>query len=300
MKISVEIEPPSGPYVSLHEIQDSITEEIDSYLPYVNMISITNRPVFGYSSLSTAKWLQEHIGKVDHNVRVSLHLTTRLTHYDVYTQILDAHAHNISDILPILGNPRGPKDPNYFENGFDLLGFVSYLKTGKTNYLSSKYKTMNKSGKLVDPLINPTFMIGNVIDINPCKITRSGKQVSIRENQIAYAQKKQKLGAEYLITQGFFKADYYFDFIDQAGIEIPIYAGILPARLRLIELFGLPIDTLVKQDLRGQFTTDDEKAAGNRYCKALIEDLEDRGCGQAHIYTISNTNNFFEITGIQQ
>ncbi len=300
MKISVEIEPPNLPLQSLEQMNQKLFDDIKEYIPYVEMISITNRPVYGYSSLSTAKWLQSYLISNNKDTRVSLHLTTRLSHYDVYTQILDAHANKITDILPILGHPRGPKDNNYFKNGFDILGFSSYLISGKKEYLSTKYLDMLEQGKLVQPISNSDIIVGNVIDINPYKIINEGKKIDIREKQIQFARKKEKLGAKYLISQGFYNADYYFEFVDDAELSIPVIPGILPLRLRLIELFGLPIDTISKQHLRGLFTTDEEIKVGNQYTRKLVEDLDDNGCDQVHIYSISNYNNFFDILNIDK
>lgn len=298
LEYSVEIEPPNTPFQSLESIQGMVFDEIKHYIPYTWMISITNRPVFGYSSLSTATWLQNYLLLNNRNIRVSLHLTTRLSIFDVYTQILDAHTSGVTDILPILGHPRGPMDPNYFENGFDILGFSAYLATGDIEKLTPKYRSLLHEGKLVKPIPKASFNIGSVIDINPVQITKQGRIRDIRKKQIRFAQRKEELGAKYLITQGFYNTNDYFSFIEESGISIPIIPGILPLRLRLLEIFGLPIDPLIKQNLRGQFTTEEEKIVGNKITAEIVGDLADRGCKFAHIYTMSNFRNFFEITKI--
>ena len=107
----------------------------------------------------------------------------------------------------------------------------------------------------MNPISNAVFSIGSVVDINPRKITKDNREISIRDKQIKFARLKEKHGAQYLISQGIFDAEYYFEFIDAAELSIPIIPGIIPARLRLINQFGLPINTLKKQRLRAALTT---------------------------------------------
>jgi 5,10-methylenetetrahydrofolate reductase len=301
MKVSVEIEPPTGVYTSIEERDSSIEDEIIEYIGHVEMLSITNRPVFGLSAVTMAKRVYRHIEKLAPKpFRVSLHLTTRLPHHDLFRNVLDAHRIGLSDLLPILGDPRGPRDPNYFENGFDILGFSAYLRTGNKELLTSKYQGMLDKGQLVEPINGAEFSIGSVININPVKITSSGKTVNIRDRQLSIARKKQKHGAEYLISQGSYQSQSYFDFVEQADLDIPVIAGLLPARTRLIDVFGLPIDPLQKQMLRAQLTSSDEISIGNKMAHDVYKELEDGGCEQAHVYSIGNANNFKEIVGIDR
>ncbi|MHA2251756.1 MAG: methylenetetrahydrofolate reductase [Candidatus Kariarchaeaceae archaeon] len=299
MRFSVEIEPPSGVYTSIEERDISIEEEITEYLHNVEMLSITNRPVFGLSAITMAKRVFRFANKYSDRMRVSLHLTTRLSHHDLFRNILDAHRMGLSDLLPILGDPRGPLDANYFENGYDILGFVSYLKSGNRKYLSPKYLRLLDSGLLVKAISGAKFNIGSVVDLNPVKVINGGETIDIREQQIAIAGKKARYGAEYLISQGIFDAQHYFDFIDQSELKIPIIPGLLPARSRLIETFGIPLSPLSKQTLRAQLTTKDEISIGNQMTKQVFLDLEEGGCKWVHIYSIGNPNNFKEIIGIE-
>ena len=175
MKASVEIEPPTGVYTSIEERDSSIEDEIVEYIGHVEMLSITNRSVFGLSAVTMAKRVYRHIEKIAPKpFRVSLHLTTRLSHHDLFRNVLDAHRIGLSDLLPILGDPRGPRDLNYFENGFDILAFTAYLKSGNTNLLTSKYLEMLDNGQLVEPIKSADFAIGSVINVNPVKVISSG------------------------------------------------------------------------------------------------------------------------------
>jgi len=300
MTLSVEIEPPQGAFLKIDEKDTSIYNEVTNYADLVDMISITNRPVFGLSPLTLASQVQKLVQQITpHEVRINLHLTTRLSHFDTFKSVLDAQRIGLSDLLPILGDPRGPADPNYFSNGFDILGFVSYLKTGDKNTLTSKYREMVDQGTLIGPIRDANYNIGTVVDVNPTKIFKSRKEVDIREKQIKFAKRKEKLGAEYLISQAIFDAEYYFDFVEEADLGIPILAGVMPARLRLLNAFGLPISHLKKQKLRAQFTTSEEKIVGNKIAAEVYSDLVDKGCQDLHIYSIGQPKNFEAITGFE-
>jgi 5,10-methylenetetrahydrofolate reductase len=293
--ISVELEPPKGIYDITQERLESIERELDEYSNKVDLVSITNRPVFGLSAITMAKRVQNYLHKISENSpRVSVHLTTRLSHFDLFRAVLDAHRMGLTDILPLLGDPRGPNDVNYFESGLDILGFISYLKSGNKAFLSRKYRQLLDKGQLVNPISNASFAIGSVVDVNPCKII-SNKEIPIQNKQIKLARLKEKNGAEYLISQGIYDAKYYFDFIDKAELQIPVIPGIIPARLRLINLFGLPIDSLNKSRLRAAFTTKEEYEIGNQIGAKVFNDLIEGGCKQIHIYSLGNYNNFNEI-----
>ncbi len=296
---SVELEPPRGTYNLNKEGNSTIEEELVDYLDRVDMISITNRPVFGLSAITMAKrvhkFLREYSTK---QIRVSIHLTTRLPHFDLFRSVLDAHRIGLTDILPLLGDPRGPENENYFKNGLDLLGFISYLKSGDTKFLSTKYQRMKDTGKLVNSIENAKYNIGSVVDLNPTKQIKN-KIIDVRKKQINLSYKKEKLGAEYLISQGIFDAKYYFEFLDQTDLKIPVIPGVIPARLRLIEQFGMPIDTLNKQRLRAAMTTMEEREVGNNIAATVYQELQEGGCKNIHIYSLGNSNNFDTITNFQ-
>lgn len=294
LSLSVELEPPKGIHDINAERTHTIENEIDAYLPYVEMVSITNRPVFGLSAITFGKQIFNYVYPKK-KTRVCIHLTTRLSHYDLFRSVLDAQRIGLTDVMPILGDPRGPKDPSYFDDGFEIIGFTSYLKYGDTKYLSKRYQEMLQRGQLVEPIKNPTFSIGSVIDVNRYKLLPNKKEVDIREKQIRFAQKKEEMGAEYLVSQGLYNPQDYFEFVDEAKLGIPIIAGILPARVRLLDMFGMVIDPLDKQRLRAQFTSIEEREEGNKIAKRVYNELLDGGCNKFHIYSLGNSENFLSI-----
>ncbi len=299
MKIGVEIEPPKGAYTTQKEEKHSFEEEVNAYKNHVSMISITNRPVFGLSSITMAKRVQRLSMDANREIRINLHLTTRYSHFDIYREVLDSHRIGLTDLLPILGDPRGPKnDKTYFVDGFEILGFVNYLRNGNAEYLSDRFTEMIERGEFIEPLDDTKFRVGSVVDLNPYKEIK-GKQIEIREKQIKFALRKQELGADYLISQGIFDTEHYFSFLEESGLKIPIIPGVLPARLRLINAFGIPINTLLKSRLRAQFSTEDEQREGNKISRDVFNDLKEKGCEAVHVYSLGSLKNFEEITGLK-
>ena len=98
--ISVELEPPRGTYDINQERLASIENELEEYSNKVDLVSITNRPVFGLSAITMAKRVQTYLHKISNNSpSVSVHLTTRLSHFDLFRAVLDAHRMGLTDIL---------------------------------------------------------------------------------------------------------------------------------------------------------------------------------------------------------
>jgi 5,10-methylenetetrahydrofolate reductase len=106
---------------------------------------------------------------------------------------------------------------------------------------------------------------------------------------------KQSAGANFAITQLFYDADVYLDFVELArrvGVTIPILAGILPAtnprRLRRIgELTGIEPNPAFISALE---SADDPVAVGINATGQLIKGLLDGGAPGVHIYTFNQAS----------
>lgn len=296
--LSVEIEPPAGSLSFIMDPDRFIEMELRNYVDHVDLLSITNRSVWRISSMTMAKKVQKISQKIfKKRVDTILHLTTRTSMFDTYKHVLDAHQIGIKSLLPILGDPRGPKIPGYFRDGFEILSFVAYLTQGRVEFLTSDLKKLWEKGEFPEPLPHAKFSVGSVIDPNPHKFLHD-KKIEIRTRQLQSAVKKKQHGAEFFLSQAIYNPDYYFEFIDNLDIEIPIAAGILPARLRLIKLFGLPCPGEYRQRLKMQPSVKEEVMEGNRIAAEIFLDLKERGCKWIHIYTIGNSKNFKAITDI--
>lgn len=118
---------------------------------------------------------------------------------------------------------------------------------------------------------------------------------------------KQRLGADFAITQLFFEAQDYLDFVEVArlaGVRIPLIPGIMPmtslkrAR-RMGELSGLEVPEVVEKQL---LEADDEYETGMQLTANLAREILDAGTGGLHVYTHNNlavTRDFLDRIGIQ-
>jgi methylenetetrahydrofolate reductase (NADPH) len=108
---------------------------------------------------------------------------------------------------------------------------------------------------------------------------------------------KVRAGANSAITQYFFNADAYFDFVERSrakGVDIPIVPGIMPitnyAQLaRFSNMCGAEIPRWIR--LRLADFGDDKasiKAFGVDVISQLSQDLLDNGAPGLHFYTLNN------------
>ncbi len=297
MQYSVELEPPKGKAI-LTKVNSQIKEEILKYIPHVYMFSITDRPTFGLSSTAMTRLVNECLSLFGANhIRSCLHLTTRISWFDIYSQVLESINGGVTDIMPILGDPRGPKVQNYFRNGFEILGFVSYMRSGDPSLLPPSLSNYVENEDLIAPLAHYSFKIASVVNTNSVQ-TIQGKTFNIREKEIRNALRKQVLGADYLICQGIISADDYFSFKDEASLDIPIVPSIIPLRKRLISAFGLPCLPEIMSQLNAANSVTEERIVGNVLASSILSELEDGGEDHVHIFSLGNYENFEQITGM--
>ena len=118
---------------------------------------------------------------------------------------------------------------------------------------------------------------------------------------------KQRLGADFAITQLFFEAQDYLDFVEVArlaGVRIPLIPGIMPMTSlkrvrRMGELSGLEVPEIVEKQL---LEADDEYETGMQLTANLAREILDAGTGGLHVYTHNNlavTRDFLDRIGIQ-
>lgn len=118
------------------------------------------------------------------------------------------------------------------------------------------------------------------------------------ERDFAYFREKVTAGADAAITQYFFNADAYSYFMDRcqaAGIDIPVYPGIMPitnySQLnRFSDMCGAELPRWLKKRL--QAFGDDRpsiQAFGNEVVSKLCEQLLDAGAPGLHFYTLNRS-----------
>jgi methylenetetrahydrofolate reductase (NADPH) len=114
---------------------------------------------------------------------------------------------------------------------------------------------------------------------------------------------KAAAGAEYAITQLFFRADDYVGLVERAqalGCEIPIVPGIMPITslgqiARFAELSGTSVPDDVVAGLDGLSAPADVRAAGIELATRLCDELLDRGAPGLHFYTLNRSSATREI-----
>lgn len=116
------------------------------------------------------------------------------------------------------------------------------------------------------------------------------------EEDMLQLKAKVDAGADYIVTQMFFKNDVYFKFVDdcrKAGINVPIIPGLKPIT-RISQLNTIPAhfyidlpDTLVKEIRK---TNDDTVArqVGIEWCIAQSKELLQHGAPCLHYYTMGD------------
>ncbi|KAG1392620.1 hypothetical protein G6F59_014544 [Rhizopus arrhizus] len=108
---------------------------------------------------------------------------------------------------------------------------------------------------------------------------------------------KVKAGADAAITQYFFNADAYFDFVDRAqakGVRVPIVPGIMPITnhtqlLRFSEMCGAEVPRWIRLRL-AEFGDDKAsiRAFGVDVVTELCQTLLDNGAPGLHFYTLNH------------
>ena len=109
---------------------------------------------------------------------------------------------------------------------------------------------------------------------------------------------KVKAGADAAITQYFFNADSYFDFVDRArakGVNVPIVPGIMPITnhtqlLRFSEMCGAEVPRWIRLRL-AEFGDDKAsiRAFGVDVVTELCQTLLDNGAPGLHFYTLNHS-----------
>ena len=115
---------------------------------------------------------------------------------------------------------------------------------------------------------------------------------------------KAHAGAEFAVTQMFFRAEDYFGLVDRVrarGVDIPILPGIMPIlNLNAIRRQGELIGTSVPDEVVARITAHEGdpaavRAEGIRLAAELCEELLDGGAPGLHFYTLNRSKATLEI-----
>ncbi len=125
-------------------------------------------------------------------------------------------------------------------------------------------------------------------------------------SDIAYLKRKVDAGVDFLITQLFLDNRDFFDFMDraaQAGIKVPVIAGILPVLStsqiqRFTSMCGAKIPPGMESQLERYADDDDAvREMGIDYATRQVEELWQAGVAGIHFYTLNRSHSVSRILG---
>ena len=130
------------------------------------------------------------------------------------------------------------------------------------------------------------------------------REAASLEHDVQVLLNKQRAGAEFAITEMFFRASDYFGLIERgraAGVEIPILPGIMPITnlnqiRRMTELSGrdVPADIVARVSAH-QDNPEALRAEGIAVAAELCEELLAGGAPGLHFYTLNRSRATLEI-----
>lgn len=123
------------------------------------------------------------------------------------------------------------------------------------------------------------------------------------ESDMHWLLEKQRLGAQYAVTQLFFDNQKYFDFVERAremGITIPIIPGIKPlAKLSQLSVvprtFHCDIPQPLAEEIAKCKTDDDACRLGIEWTTQQCRELYAHGINDIHFYTMGAVDAVVEI-----
>jgi methylenetetrahydrofolate reductase (NADPH) len=124
-----------------------------------------------------------------------------------------------------------------------------------------------------------------------------------REQDASVLAAKAAAGADFAVTQLFFRASDYFTLVERvraAGSDIPILPGIMPITnlgsvRRMAELSGADVPASVLSRFEGLTDAADVRREGVRIATELCEELLAGGAPGLHFYTLNRSRATLEI-----
>ena len=116
--------------------------------------------------------------------------------------------------------------------------------------------------------------------------------------------RKQEAGAEFAVTQLFFRAEHYTDLVERAraiGVTIPIVPGVMPiTNITQVERFAVLSGAALPDDFVARFDAVAEDpegvhAVGIEVASEFASELLDRGAPGLHFFTLNRSTSTREI-----
>lgn len=187
-----------------------------------------------------------------------------------------------------------------------------FLDAGIRDFLALRGDLPHGQTQLAsDSLSNASELVGVIRDV----ATAPGSRVAVaafpnghpesgeERSDLVALKAKQDAGADFAITQLFFYAEDYFNFLELAksyGITIPIVPGIMPItsakRLsRVLELTGEREPTELAQALAAAVDAGERLEVGISWAANLVAELVAGGASGIHLYAFNEHKNVTEV-----
>jgi methylenetetrahydrofolate reductase (NADPH) len=237
-------------------------------------------------TIAVAAAIQQRFG-----VTVQPHvICSGVTVEDIEYELLDLQFLGITDLLLLRGDKA--KDDRTFQ---PTPGGHAH-----TTDLIRQVQRFNE-GFFADgsPIKNP----GPKFDIGVACYPEKHEEAPNMESDMHWLLEKQRLGAQYAVTQLFFDNQKYFDFVERAremGITIPIIPGIKPlAKLSQLSVvprtFHCDIPQPLAEEIAKCKTDDDACRLGIEWTIQQCRELYAHGINDIHFYTMGAVDAVVEI-----
>lgn len=210
---------------------------------------------------------------------------------DIEYELLDLQFLGISDLLLLRGDKakedsRFVATPGGHAHTTDLIRQVARFNEG-----------FFADGT---PIKNP----GKPFDYGVACYPEKHEEAPNMESDMHWLLEKQRLGAQYAVTQLFFDNQKFFDFVEKArqmGITIPIIPGIKPlAKLNQLTVvprtFHCDIPEPLAREIVKCKTDDDASRLGIEWTTQQCRELYEQGICDIHFYTMGAVDAVVEIT----
>jgi methylenetetrahydrofolate reductase (NADPH) len=209
---------------------------------------------------------------------------------EVVADFLDAGVRSFLALRgdPPVGSPDWHPAPDSVGSSIELVHLLRSVEAGRA--------AADPAAALRSATRPLTIAVATFPDGNPAAGTT-------RAQEVARLRDKQLAGANFAITQLFYEARSYIDFVAEAraaGVTIPILAGILPmtdpARLaRVEELTGVARPERVASALEAVADPAQRHALGVAHTADLAEEVLAAGAPGLHLYTFNKADPALDI-----
>ena len=196
---------------------------------------------------------------------------------------------------PPMNQPDWQPEPNSVQSAIEL---IHRLRVVNQKRCHRDQAAALRSAAMPLTIAVATFLDGNF------------EAGTTREQEIEHLLEKQQAGANFAITQLFYRAESYIGFVEDAkaaGVTIPILAGILPMteirRLtRVEELTGVPAPQEVIKKLATVDDLDEQHDIGIAETAKMCKEVLASGAPGLHIYTYNKSRaalDLLDATGLR-